>query len=116
MSIQRDEVDIKTPDGVAHAWWYRGGQGVSPAVLFLPDAGGIRPAMHAMAERLAKLGYLVLLPNVFYRSGKFRPFDMATVWSDPSERARIVKLISSLTAERIGLDTGAYLDAIAADR
>jgi len=116
VSVRRDETDIETPDGVAHAWWYRGGEGARSAVLFFPDAGGVRPAMHAMAERLAKLGYLVLLPNVFYRAGKVAPFDMPTAFSDPSERARIMELLSSLTAERVGRDAGAYLDAMAADR
>ena len=70
--------------------------------------------MHQMAERLANLGYFVLLPDVFYRAGTYPPFDMATVWSDPAERARLMELLSSITAERVGIDSGAYLEAIGA--
>lgn len=113
---EQEELDIRTADGVAHAWTYRGGEGPRPAVLLYPDAFGVRPAMHDMADRLARLGYLVLLPDVFYRAGTFPPFDIATVWSDPPERARLMALIRSLTPERVASDGAAYLDAIAARR
>jgi len=116
MSVQPDEIDVETADGVAHAWAYRGGEGPRSAVLLYTDAYGVRPAMHEMAERIAALGYFVLLPNVFYRAGDFPPFDIATVWSVPSERERLMALIHSLTPERVGIDGGAYLDAIAAQR
>lgn len=114
MVLKRGEIDVKTADGVAHAWTYRGGQGPRPAVLMCTDAYGVRQAMHEMAERLASLGYFVLLPNVFYRAGDYPPFDKATAWNVPSERDRLTALIQSLTAERVGTDGGAYLDAIAA--
>ena len=45
-----------------------------PAILFYMDAGGIRPAMIEMAERMAMAGYLVLLPDLFYRFGPYGPF------------------------------------------
>jgi carboxymethylenebutenolidase len=111
--VIRGEIDIETADGVAHAWIHRGGEGPRSAVLLYPDRGGVRPVMHEMADRLAGLGYLVLLPNIFYRAGAYPPFDMATVSSDPAERARLMELLSSITAERVGIDSGAYLDAIA---
>jgi carboxymethylenebutenolidase len=116
MTIERDEIDVVTPDGVAHAWTCRGGEGPRSAVLLYPDAFGVRPSMHEMAERLASFGYLVLLPNVFYRAGDYPPFDKATVWSVPSERERLMALVRSLTPERVSVDGGAYLDAIAAQR
>jgi len=114
MSIRREEIDIKTADGVAHAWTYRAGEGPRSAVLLYPDKGGVRPATHEMAERLVGLGYFVLQPNIFYRAGNYRPFDPATVWNDPAERARLMELLGSITAERVGIDGGAYLDAIRA--
>lgn len=114
MAIEREEIEVGTADGIARAWTYRGGEGLRPAVLMYPDAYGVRPAMHEMAERLASLGYLVLLPNVFYRAGSYPPFDKATVWNVPPERDRLMALIHSLTPERVAIDGGAYLDAIAA--
>jgi carboxymethylenebutenolidase len=116
MTIRREELDVQTADGVAHAWTYRGGEDPRPAVLVYTDAYGVRPAMQVMAERIAGLGYFVLLPNVFYRAGSYPPFDAATVWSDPSERERLMALIRSLTPDRLRVDGGAYLDAIAAQR
>ena len=42
-----------------------------------------------MAAKLAGYGYAVLLPDVYYRSGDWAPFDMATVFGDESERNRL---------------------------
>ncbi len=114
MAIARDELEVRTGDGVARAWAYRGGERARAAVLVYPDAYGVRPTMHGIAERLAGLGYAVLLPDVFYRAGDYPPFDKASVWSDPPERERLTKLIQSLTPERLRADAGAYLDALAA--
>jgi carboxymethylenebutenolidase len=116
MTLQRQELDLRTADGVARAWTYRSGDGPRPAVLLYTDAYGVRPAMHDTAERLARLGYLVLLPNVFYRAGDYRAFDKATVWTDLPERERLMKLIGSLTPERVREDARAYLDAIETQR
>ena len=116
MTARRDEIDIRTRDGTAHAWVHGGGEAPRPAVLLFTDAYGVRPVMQAMAGRLAGLGYLVLVPDVFYRAGDYAPFDKATVWSDPPERERLMSLIRSHTAERVHADGGAYLDAISARR
>ncbi len=111
----RRELDIKTKDGTAKAWGYRPeGDAPVPSVLFFIDALLVRPSMHAMAERLASKGYFVLLPNVFYRSGEIAPFDPATIWTDEKERARLSGIMSAITLDAAMQDTGAYLDAIAA--
>ncbi len=114
MASEREDLDLRTADGVARAWAYGGGPGARPGVLLYPDAYGPRPAMHAIATRIASLGYSVLLPNVFYRAGDYAPFDKVTVWTDPPERARLMGLIGSLTVDRVRADSAAYLDALAA--
>jgi carboxymethylenebutenolidase len=108
------ELDLSTPDGVARAFGHRGGDGPAPGVALFTDAYGVRPAMQEMAARLARLGYVVLLPNILYRAGSFAPFDIATVWTDPPERTRLMGLIQSVTLERLRVDAAAYLDALAA--
>ncbi len=50
------------------------GGGPWPAVIVYMDAGGIRPAMLDMAQQLAASGYIVLLPDLFYRYGPYGPF------------------------------------------
>jgi carboxymethylenebutenolidase len=79
-------------------------------VLLFPDAGGARETKRVMADRLAGMGYVALVPDVYYREGEWRPFDIATVFSDENERARLSGFMSSLTRDRIVADTGAYLD------
>ena len=83
---QRD-VSIPTPDGTCDASLHTpDGTGPWPAVIMFPDAGGVRPTFHDMAQQLADLGYAVLLPNLYYRLGEFEPFDMNTVFTDEDER------------------------------
>ncbi|MFT3916675.1 MAG: dienelactone hydrolase family protein [Anaeromyxobacteraceae bacterium] len=107
------ELTVATPDGPARAWLHRGPGGAEvPGVVFLPDAFGVRPALHEMAARLAGLGYAVLLPDVYHREGAVPPFDIATTWTTPAERARIMALIATLDAGRVGRDFGAWLDAL----
>ncbi|MFL6023060.1 MAG: dienelactone hydrolase family protein [Marmoricola sp.] len=40
-----------------------------PGVLFLVDAIGLRPQIRTMVDRIAAWGYVVLAPNVFFRTG-----------------------------------------------
>src|SRR6185503_332749 len=64
------DVEIKTPDGTADAYFVYPSTGSAAAVLIWPDIFGLRPAMRTMAKRLASSGYAVLVPNPFYRVGK----------------------------------------------
>src|SRR5277367_3245131 len=56
-------VNIKTPDGVADAYFVHPLQGKYPGALIWPDIFGLRPAFEAMAIRLAESGYSVLVIN-----------------------------------------------------
>lgn len=108
------ELTLRTPDGVADAFAFRPDKdGPFPAVLFFIDALGLRPAMVEMAERLSRLGYFVLLPDLFYRT-PFAPFDPARVWSDPGERARVMALVHGLDTPSAMRDVAAFLDALSA--
>ena len=64
------DVQIKTPDGTADAYFVYPSTGSAAAVLMWPDIFGLRPAMRTMAKRLASSGYSVLVVNPFYRVGK----------------------------------------------
>ncbi len=81
------EVEIATADGLCPAYVHRPmGEGRWPAVLMFMDGAGVRPAMQAVAERLAGAGFYVLLPDLFYRSGPYAPVDVAKVWTDKTLR------------------------------
>ncbi|GAY17481.1 dienelactone hydrolase family protein [Mycobacterium sp. shizuoka-1] len=90
------------------------GPGPWPAVIMYPDAGGTRPAAVNMAIALAGLGYLVLVPDVYYRSGDWKPFDMETVFTDQAERQRLFSMISSITPDTMESDARAFFDYLAA--
>jgi carboxymethylenebutenolidase len=88
------------------------GPGPWPAVILFPDAGGARDTMRAMADRLAATGdgYAVLLPDVYHRTPGWAPFDMATVFADAGERARLMGMVRGVTAAMYRSDVDAWLD------
>ncbi|MFI6019615.1 dienelactone hydrolase family protein [Streptomyces sp. NPDC051287] len=116
-AVQGSDVDITTEDGVADAYLAHPADGLPhPGVLFYQDAYGIRPHLKAMADRLAGEGYTVLLPNVFYRSGRTPVFDLPEFIdpsADPTIWQQIMPVMSSLTPELSVRDSGAYLDWMA---
>ncbi len=83
-----------------------------PAVIFYMDAGGIRPAVVDMAGRLADAGYVVLLPDVFYRFGPYGPFVPRELFAGDF-RAVLGPLIATTGNDKAAEDTQAlfaYLD------
>jgi carboxymethylenebutenolidase len=90
------------------------GDGPWPGVLVFPDAGGVRETFRQMGDRLAGMGYVVLIPDIYYRGGQWAPFDVATLFTDDEERARMRRLVAALTNEAIIADAGAYGDFLLA--
>lgn len=69
--VKETDVSIKTPDGETDAALYTpAGKGPFPGVLIFTDIFGLRPAYRDMGKRLAASGYVVLIPNPFYRTKK----------------------------------------------
>ena len=110
-------IEIKTQDGTCPSYVYRpAGSGPWPAVLVFMDGIGIRPAMLEVGERLATLGYFVLLPDLFYRSGPYEPMNPHTVFTDPDQRKVLMeKFFALATQANIMADTRAFLDYLAAE-
>lgn len=90
------------------------GKGPWPGIVMYPDAGGARPALQAMADRLASLGYAVLLPDVYYRNGTWAPFDMKAVFGDAAQRSRLFTMMKAITPDVMAADAQAYFDYLAA--
>lgn len=80
----------------------------APAVIFFMDAGGIRPAVSRMAERLAEAGYVVLLPDIFYRYGPYGPFDPVEVFKG-DYMAVLGPLMATTGNAKAADDAGAFL-------
>ncbi len=84
--------------------------GPHPVVLFLMDAPGKRPLLHAMADRIAAHGYYVMLPNLFYRMTPAFELDFAS--TESFERMR--ELMYGLSNAMVARDAGhlfAFADA-----
>jgi carboxymethylenebutenolidase len=113
--MRRLDVQIPAPDGLASASLHLpDGDGPWPGVLVFPDAGGARETFRQFGDRLAGLGYVALVPDVYYRAGEWAPFDLATAFSDEQERARLFGLMGALTNEKIIADAAAYADFLLA--
>jgi carboxymethylenebutenolidase len=113
--MPRLDVSIPAPDGHSHGTLHvPDGTGPWPGVLVFPDAGGARETLREMGDRLASMGYVALLPDIYYRAGEWAPFDVATLFTDERERARLMGLAGALTNEKIIADSGAYADFLLA--
>ena len=109
------EDSITTPDGTCPVTLATpDGAGPWPGIVMYPDAGGARPALQGMAERLASLGYVVLLPDVYYRNGRWAPFDMKNVFADAGERNRLFAMMKAITPQVMAADAQAFFDYLAA--
>ena len=113
--MPQEDVLIPTADGRARGTLHVPDSGSPwPGVVIFPDGGGFRATFSEMGDHLASLGYVALVPDVYYREGEWAPFDMATAFSDEKERARLFGFMNSLTNERIIADAGAYADFLLA--
>jgi carboxymethylenebutenolidase len=106
---------ITTPDGTCPATLATpAGDGPWPGVVMYPDAGGPRAAFDEMAQKLADYGYAVLVPDIYYRSGEYAPFDLNTAFSDPDERKRLMSMMGGITPDKMASDGGAFFDYLEA--
>ena len=114
--MSRIEVAITTPDGAARAFTFTPshGDGPWPAVIFYMDAPAIRTALFEMSQRLADLGYFVLLPDMFWRGGPYDPIDITAIKTDEDRRAIFGKFFATTSPEKGMSDTGAFLDFLSA--
>jgi carboxymethylenebutenolidase len=95
-------VHIHRPDG-----------GPTPVVVLYMDAPGIRPALHAHAERLASAGYTAVLPDLYYRFGLAeRPNAERLKAGDADEFKRMQGLVARVHDGDVLEDTTIMLEAL----
>jgi carboxymethylenebutenolidase len=104
-----EQVTIQTRDGERPAHVMTpAGQGRWPATIFYMDGGGIRPAVLEMAQRLANGGYVVLLPDLFYRYGPYETLVPKEVFKG-DVRAILGPLMATTDNNKAAEDTKAFL-------
>jgi carboxymethylenebutenolidase len=109
------DVEIKVAEEAMDAKLVRPeGTGPWPAVIMIPDAFGIRPVFEDMARKLSSHGFVVLLPNTFYREGHTSQLNLANgSFADKPFRERIYALIGGMTPEKQKADAAAMLAFLA---
>ncbi len=108
--MPQEKISIQTPDGLCPAYVLTPeGPGPWPAVIFYMDGLAIRPALVDMAARLAAAGYVVLLPDLFYRAGHYEPMDPKVIFASKDIRAAIGHLLASTDNKRAAADTAAFI-------
>jgi carboxymethylenebutenolidase len=108
-------VNISAPDGTIDGVLVRpDGTAPLPAVIVLPDIFGVRPAIVELGERIADHGYVVLLPNMFYRTAGQPGLDLDADFRDAKTTARFRELTSPVTPDAMARDGSAYVDFLGA--
>ena len=109
-NVMEMDVTVKTPDGNCDAaLFHPNGKGKWPAVLIWPDIMGLRPAFRDIGRRLAAQGYVVLVPNPFYRSAHAPVVGDNFDFSVPEQRAKVMGYRAAMSNEGVDKDAAAYL-------
>ena len=108
--VTEKDVAIKTADGSCDAaLFHPTGKGRWPAVLMWPDILGLRPVFREMGKRLAAQGYVVLVPNPYYRSRKAPVVVGAFDFNNKGQMDQISALRNALADEMVDRDSAAYV-------
>lgn len=109
---RHEQVVLRTRDGKCPAFVFTPrAKGPWPAAIFLMDGFGIRPMLFDMAQRLADGGYVVLLPDLYYRAGPYAPLDLKQIFASGNVRQAVLARFGEPTNNRLAAsDTAAFLD------
>jgi carboxymethylenebutenolidase len=109
-NVTETDVTVPTPDGSADAaLFYPKGAGSWPAVLMWPDILGLRPVFREMGRRLAAEGYVVLVPNPFYRTRRAPIVTGSVDFNDKTAMGKLMDLKATLTDARVDSDATAFI-------
>jgi carboxymethylenebutenolidase len=113
--MRREQISIETKDGVCPTSVFTPegkGAGPWPAVIYIVDGLAIRPSVFDMGQRLADTGYVVFVPDTFYRFGPYEPRDPKVVLAQPDVRKALGAMIGSTDNRRAAEDAGYVLAQI----
>jgi carboxymethylenebutenolidase len=108
MSHEQLSIRTRVGDCPAHVFTPEG-SGPWPAAIFYMDGLGIRPTLFEMGQRLADGGYVVLLPDLFYRVGPYAPLEPKKVFASGDVMGAIGHLFHSTNNRLAAEDSEAFL-------
>ncbi len=109
VAVTEADIEIKTPDGTADAYFVHPASGAHPGVLIWTDIMGLRPAFKIMAKRLAESGYSVLVPNPFYRIKKAPVVPEGSSLQNEETRKTVMAMMGKLTPQTHITDATAFV-------
>ena len=108
--MTQEQVAIKTRDGECPVnVMTPSGNGAWPAVIFYMDGFGIRQTLIDMAQRLADAGYIVLLPDLYYRAAPYDLPEPTELFKSEAGMAKVMKLFQTTDNRKAADDTEAFL-------
>lgn len=111
MKMPREQISIRTAEGTCPVHILAPtNEGPWSAVIVYMDALGMRDAMIGVAQRLADKGYLVVLPDLFYRSGVYTIPTPAEAFAGGDLMKIIGPFMAATGAAKAAEDTGYILD------
>jgi carboxymethylenebutenolidase len=103
-------IDIPTKDGATTTFvCHPERDGPHPVILFYMDAPAIREELRDMARRFASVGYYVMLPNLYYRSGVMELADIKPPLAGDALWPKMRELMASISIPLIMDDTDALV-------
>ncbi len=113
------EITVKTADGEMPTFTvHPDGAGPYPVAVLYMDGVGYREQIKKNARRFAEAGFFVVAPDLFYRAGKGVKIDMEKIRAEgmdsPAGR-ELMRIVSSVTPDRVRAETRAIFDVIAKD-
>ncbi|MBI4262911.1 MAG: dienelactone hydrolase family protein [Acidobacteria bacterium] len=109
VAVTENDVEVRTPDGMADCYFVHPRVGAAAGVLVWPDVMGLRPAFRQMGRRLAESGYSVLVVNPFYRQRRAPVVQPGATFNDPAVRDTVLKLAQGLSAQTHVTDARAFV-------
>jgi len=115
-AVAQTAVNIQMPAGTAEGLLFTPqGRRQWPAVLVWTDLVGLRPAYADLGRKLAAEGYVVLVPDEFYRSARVEGRTSPAPLTPEQSRERATKWTAAISDEASEADAKAYfayLDAL----
>jgi carboxymethylenebutenolidase len=110
------QIEIATQDGAMNTFiCHPERDGPHPLIVLFMDAPGIREELRDMARRLGTVGYYVMLPNLYYRSGEeeLGPF---VGEAHAATRQKLMQLMTTINIPMVMQDLDALLAYAARDK
>ncbi|MFO0672346.1 MAG: dienelactone hydrolase family protein [Polyangiaceae bacterium] len=116
--MSTNQVSVPTPAGAMSTFVARPGSGAGPwpLVVLYMDGLGMRPALVRIGERIAAFGFVVAMPDLFYRTGPYEPADPQGLLHRSRDAEGVVqKHLGKVNVADVTVDTEALLAAMDRD-